>query len=257
MGESGFTAPRNDMSTLGNLIWFICGGVLAGILWFIAGVLMIVTIIGIPYARACFVIAKFSFCPFGRELIKRDELSGRSDIGTGALGMIGNLIWILLFGWWLALVHVIAAAASAITIIGIPFALQHLKLAAVSFAPIGKTVVKKHLAEAARMNNAHAELRRIRDEQSDRGGPQQAVSSSMQIEQGVRSSLPESSVRPLLTLAKLTVARGGQILGEFTEAQIQHHLLTGFLVETDSFWNQEANEWQPLSRMHRRAPHEG
>jgi uncharacterized membrane protein YccF (DUF307 family) len=162
-----FHTPANGdklgfMGLILNLIWLVLGGVLAGLGWFAAGVAMICTIVGIPYARACFMIGSFSFCPFGRELIRRDELSGKRDFGTGPLGAIGNLIWIVFFGWWLALVHVVAAVACALTIIGIPFAIQHLKLAEASFAPIGKTVVRKQLARAARMNGAHAELRRIR-----------------------------------------------------------------------------------------------
>lgn len=233
------------MSTIGNLIWFVFGGVFAGLGWLLAGVLMAISVVGIPYARACFMIAKFSFCPFGRELIRRDELSGRSDVGTGALGMIGNIIWILLFGWWLALIHICAALLSAVTIIGIPFAVQHLKLAAASFAPVGKTVVKKHLAQAARMNDAQAQLRRIRGEQPEIGG-QQKLHLTTQSEQGHRS-LPDTSVTPLLDLPKFTVARGEQMLGEFTEAQIEQNLSSGILVETDWFWNQEANEWQPLT----------
>jgi uncharacterized membrane protein YccF (DUF307 family) len=150
------------MSTLGNIIWFLCGGVIMALLWALAGVILAITIIGIPWARACFVIAQFNLCPFGRELINRKDLTGQDDLGTGGLGTIGNIIWFLVAGWWLALGHVLAACACAITIIGIPFALQHLKLAAISLAPIGKTIVKKHLAEAARMQSAHAELGRIR-----------------------------------------------------------------------------------------------
>jgi uncharacterized membrane protein YccF (DUF307 family) len=248
LSVSAAIVPPNIMSTLGNLIWLLCGGIVAGIGWFLAGIVMIVTIIGIPYARACFVIAKFTFCPFGRELIKRDELSGRSDVGTGAVGMIGNIIWIVLFGWWLALAHLLAAVLSAITIIGIPFALQHLKLAAVSFAPIGKTVVKKHLAEAARMNDAQAQLRLIPGDQLDPRRRQQSLPVSTSIEPDVRS-LPEPSVPRLPEAQMFTVARGEQMLGEFTEAQIQQHLLTGFLLETDWFWNQATSEWQPLSGM--------
>jgi len=233
------------MSTLGNLIWLIFGGIIAGLGWLFAGVIMIITIIGIPYARACFVIAKFSFLPFGRELIKRDELSGSADIGTGTLGMIGNIIWILLFGWWLALIHLIAAAITAVTIIGIPFALQHLKLAAVCFAPIGRTVVKKHLAEAARMQNAQAQLQQIRGGLPAYAEPQQSVRPAKRSEPAARS-LPVSPQQPQLALPTFTVARGEQTIGEFTQLEIQEHLSTGFLIESDWFWNQDASEWQPI-----------
>src|SRR5438128_3713293 len=101
------------MSLLGNIIWLICGGVIMGLLWLLAGVVAIVTIVGIPWARACFVISSFSFCPFGREIIERSKLTGREDIGTGALGMIGNIVWLIFFGWWLALSHLVSAVACA------------------------------------------------------------------------------------------------------------------------------------------------
>lgn len=221
------------MSTIGNLIWLIFGGVIAGLFWSLAGLFMILTVIGIPYARACFVIAKFSFLPFGRELIKRDELSGQADIGTGTLGTIGNLIWILLFGWWLALLHLLAAASTALTIIGIPFALQHLKLAAVCFAPVGRTVVKKHLAEAARIQNAQAQLKHIRGESS--AAPSTRTTES-----------PIVSPPPQLSPAKFTVARGEQVVGEFTQTEIQAHLSSGLLVQSDWLWNPQSNEWQPI-----------
>lgn len=150
------------MSTIGNIIWFICGGLITSLLWIIVGILLFFTIVGIPWARACFVIAKFNLCPFGRELISRKELSGKSDIGTGIFGLMGNVIWFVFAGWWLAISHIIAACLSAVTIIGIPFSLQHLKLAAISLAPIGKSIVKKDIAEAARMKDASVELGRIR-----------------------------------------------------------------------------------------------
>lgn len=150
------------MSTLGNIIWFLLGGVIMAILWLLCGIICAITIIGIPWARACFVIAQFNLCPFGRELISRRDLTGRGDIGTGPLGLLGNIIWFLLAGWWLALSHILAACLCAITIIGIPFALQHLKLAAISLAPIGKTIVRKHLAEAAHQATAAEQLARLR-----------------------------------------------------------------------------------------------
>jgi len=74
-------------------------------------------------------------------VVSRAAISGREDIGTGPLGMVGNLIWLVLAGWWLALCHLITAALLAITIIGIPFAWAHLKLARLALWPIGKIVV--------------------------------------------------------------------------------------------------------------------
>lgn len=150
------------MSTIGNLLWFILGGFVMGLAWILFGVLAYLSIIGIPWGRACFVMAGFTFFPFGREAISRSELSHHDDVGTGAWGVLGNVMWFLLAGVWLALGHVIAAIADALTIIGIPFAIQHLKLAGLSIAPIGKTIVDKDLAKAARRSNASQRLNRTR-----------------------------------------------------------------------------------------------
>lgn len=124
-----------------NVLWFITGGVIAGLAWILAGVLMAITIIGLPWARSCFMLARFSFWPFGYDIIARDQLYGREDLGTGSLGMLGNIVWFVLAGWWLAIMHIAAAIAYAVTIIGIPFAWQHVKLAIASLFPVGKTVV--------------------------------------------------------------------------------------------------------------------
>jgi len=129
------------MRTLGNIFWFILGGVLMGLGWWLAGLIALITIIGIPWAKACFIIGKFSFFPFGKKAVPRDEVSTEKDIGTGALGVLGNVIWFVLAGWWLAIGHLLSALVCFITIIGIPFGLQHLKLAGIAVFPIGKTIV--------------------------------------------------------------------------------------------------------------------
>ncbi|MBY7797141.1 YccF domain-containing protein [Vibrio fluvialis] len=138
------------MRTIGNIIWFLLGGVMMGLAWWFFGLLAFISIVGIPWGRACFVIGNFSFFPFGQEAIGRDELTGKEDIGTGGFGVIGNVIWFLLAGVWLAIGHLLSAVACFITIIGIPFALQHLKLAVISLAPIGQTIVSKEEAARAR-----------------------------------------------------------------------------------------------------------
>lgn len=150
------------LSLLGNVIWFIFGGIFMGIAWAFFGLLAFISIIGIPWGRACFVMAGFSFFPFGKEAISRDELTNEEDIGTSGLGLIGNIIWFILAGIWLAIGHIISAIACFITIIGIPFSIQHLKLAAISLAPIGKTIVDKEVAQAARDANAQKEVEKLR-----------------------------------------------------------------------------------------------
>jgi uncharacterized membrane protein YccF (DUF307 family) len=129
------------LRALGNIIWFVFGGLVLAIAWVVAGIVMAITIVGIPWAKSCFVIAQFTLWPFGREAVDRRDLTGRTDIGTGALGFLGNVVWFLVAGLWLAIGHIASALACAITIIGIPFAVQHLKLAMVSLAPIGKSIV--------------------------------------------------------------------------------------------------------------------
>ncbi|RZT98107.1 YccF domain-containing protein [Rivibacter subsaxonicus] len=150
------------MSTLGNVLWLILGGLVMGLGWWLVGLLAFITIVGIPWGRACFVIGQFAFLPFGRTAIDREQLSGRSDIGTSAFGTLGNVLWFLFAGVWLAIGHVLSAVASALTIIGIPFAIQHLKLAAIALAPIGKTIVSNEVAAAARAQAAQAEVQQRR-----------------------------------------------------------------------------------------------
>jgi uncharacterized membrane protein YccF (DUF307 family) len=150
------------MSAIGNLIWFLFGGVFMGLAWCFFGILAFVSIIGIPWGRACFVIAGFSFFPFGKEAIARDELTLNEDIGTGSLGFIGNVLWFIFAGFWLAIGHVMSAIACFVTIIGILFAIQHLKLAVISIAPIGQTIVDKEVAAAVRRANGEAEANKWR-----------------------------------------------------------------------------------------------
>ena len=150
------------MSAIGNFIWFLFGGIFMGLCWLAAGLVMFVTVIGIPWGRACFVIAKFTFFPFGKEAISRKELTQEEDVGTGAWGVVGNIIWFVFAGFWLAIGHCISALFNAITIIGIPFAIQHLKLGGISLSPIGKTIVTKEVAAAARKKDAELKVEELR-----------------------------------------------------------------------------------------------
>ena len=150
------------MSTIGNIFWFVFGGALMGLGWWIAGLLCFISIVGIPWGRACFVIGGFAFFPFGRDAVDREDLTRRGDLGTGALGFIGNVIWFVVVGIWLAVGHLLSAAACFITIIGIPFGLQHLKLAVLTLAPVGKTIVDKEVAAAVRGEAAQDALNKYR-----------------------------------------------------------------------------------------------
>ena len=126
------------MAFLGNLLWFVFGGgIIACLLWAFLGLVLAATVIGIPFATAAFRIAGFAAFPFGKQLIDKRLVGGERITGTG----FANFLWILLAGIWLAISHVLAGISYCLTIIGIPFGLAHFKLAAVSFAPLGKEVV--------------------------------------------------------------------------------------------------------------------
>ncbi len=123
---------------LGNLLWLILGGGLfAALGWFLVGVLLALTIVGIPFAIAAFRIAGFAAWPFGRVLVDNRAVGADRLPGTG----LANFLWIVLAGLWLTLGHLFAGVACILTVVGIPFGLAHLKLASVSLAPLGKTPV--------------------------------------------------------------------------------------------------------------------
>lgn len=125
-----------------NILWFVLGGWLSGLLWLLGGALLAITIVGLPYTGAAWRIAGFAFWPFGKEIVSREIVSGRSDLGTGPLGFVLNVIWFILGGWYIALSHLMIAAAEAVTIVGIPFAIKDFQLAIIALAPIGREVVE-------------------------------------------------------------------------------------------------------------------
>ncbi len=126
----------SPLSLLLNVLWILFGGLEAAFLWLIAAVIMAITIVGLPWARAALTIAGYTLLPFGHTVVDRP-----TGIGAGPLGSVGNLIWLVLAGWWIALAHLIIALGLAITIIGIPFAWAHVKLAGLALWPIGKDIV--------------------------------------------------------------------------------------------------------------------
>ncbi len=119
------------MSIVGNVFWIILGGLLGALLWAIAGIICCITIVGIPFGMQCFKIASLTLAPFGRSI----------QVGYfGAGGLIGNILWILFLGWELCLAHLSLALICAVTVVGIPFAVQHLKLAQLSLIPFGARI---------------------------------------------------------------------------------------------------------------------
>ena len=151
------------MRTIGNIIWFLfLGGFWSWLIWLIGSALAFLSIVGIPWARACYNISELAAAPFGKEAINRRELTQRGNIGTSVFGTVGNFVWFVLCGFWLAAAHCIAGVLCCVTIIGIPFALQHFKLAGLAIARIGKSIVSKELATEARQVNAKNDLQKLR-----------------------------------------------------------------------------------------------
>ena len=142
------------MKTLLNLIWLVLAGFWMAIGYLFAGIVCCILIVTIPFGIASFRMANYALWPFGRTVIRRPT--------AGAGSTIGNIIWILVAGIWLAIGHLLSAVACFVTIIGIPFAIQHLKLAGIALAPIGKTIVDKEVAAAVRGENAQDVLNKHR-----------------------------------------------------------------------------------------------
>jgi uncharacterized membrane protein YccF (DUF307 family) len=119
------------MSCLGNIIWLIFGGLVVGVGYVIGGLLLCLTIIGIPFGVQSIKLGFATFAPFGKEVVEVEH-------ANSALRVIFNIIWLILFGWAIAVAHLISAVVLAITIIGIPFALQHIKLIPLALFPFGR-----------------------------------------------------------------------------------------------------------------------
>lgn len=128
------------MRTVLNVIWVVFGGLWLSLTYLLAGVFACALIVTIPWGIAAFRMARFALWPFGRSIIDRPD--------AGAASTVGNVVWILCFGWWLALGHVTTALAQAATIVGIPLALANLKLIPVSLVPMGKEIVPVELARS-------------------------------------------------------------------------------------------------------------
>ncbi|HIT66742.1 MAG TPA: YccF domain-containing protein [Candidatus Merdisoma merdipullorum] len=118
------------MGCLGNLLWLIFGGLASSLSWCLAGCVWCITIIGIPIGMQCFKLAYLSFCPFGKEVYYSDSVAS----------VLPNVIWLLVSGLVLALEHLAFGAVLCVTIIGIPFGIQHFKLAKLALMPFGAEI---------------------------------------------------------------------------------------------------------------------
>ena len=121
------------MSLLGNILWLIFGGLLAGLGYILGGLLLCLTIVGIPFGLQSIKLGWATFAPFGKEVVETED-------ANSVLRILFNVLWLVLFGWEIAIAHLVHAAILAITIIGIPFALQHVKLVPLSLFPFGRTL---------------------------------------------------------------------------------------------------------------------
>lgn len=121
------------MSTLLNIIWLVLGGIWLAIGYVIAGIICCILIITIPFGIASFRVANYALWPFGRTAVLR------RDAGAGSA--IGNVIWFIFAGWWLALAHIVTAIAQFVTIIGIPLAIANFKMIPISLLPLGREIV--------------------------------------------------------------------------------------------------------------------
>lgn len=121
------------MNSIGNIFWLLLGGILIAIIYYLVGLLMCLTLIGIPFGLQLFKLGTYSLWPFGHEL-----MDGPNE--PGCVSVVMNLLWILL-GWWeIAILHVVCGIIFLLSIVGIPFALQHFKMAFASIFPFGKEI---------------------------------------------------------------------------------------------------------------------
>jgi uncharacterized membrane protein YccF (DUF307 family) len=124
------------MNFLGNLIWLIFGGLIISIEYLIGSIVLMITIVGIPFGIQTLKMASLSLWPFGRDTRVQTRASG-------CLYILMNIIWLIFCGIWIAITHALFGAILCVTIIGIPFGLQHFKLTAIALSPFGRDIVKK------------------------------------------------------------------------------------------------------------------
>lgn len=131
MGHRVKVERKNNMGCLGNGIWFICGGFLSGISWFLAGILCCLTVLGVPLGVQCFKFASLAFFPFGKDI----------EFGGNTVSLLANILWLIFLGIPMAVENAIYGLLCCITIIGIPFGMQFFKLAKLSLLPFGASIV--------------------------------------------------------------------------------------------------------------------
>ncbi len=145
------------MALILNILNFILGGFATTLGWLFATFASAILIITLPYTRSCWEITKMSLVPFGNEIIHVKYLEPTTTTGN-TLGSVLNIVWFILFGWWLCLLHIMSGITQCLSIIGIPVGLANFKLAGIALFPVGQRVVPKALAELARQQSAQRHL---------------------------------------------------------------------------------------------------
>lgn len=149
------------MALILNILNFVLGGFAVTFGWLFTTIISAVLIITLPYSRSCWEITKMSLMPFGNDVIHIKYLEPTGNI-SNSLGSILNVIWFILFGWWLCLMHIFCGITQCLSLIGIPTGLAHFKLVGISLFPVGQRVVSKELAQLARSQQAEKEFNRYR-----------------------------------------------------------------------------------------------
>jgi uncharacterized membrane protein YccF (DUF307 family) len=145
------------MRTVLNILNFVLGGFLTTLSWLFATVVSIIFIFTLPLTRSCWEITKLSLLPYGNEAVHVDELEpGKKNVLMNSGGTVLNIIWVIFFGWWLCVMHIMTGIAQCITIIGIPVGIANFKIAAIALWPVGRRVVSVEVAKAAREANARS-----------------------------------------------------------------------------------------------------
>lgn len=143
------------MRTVLNILNFVLGGFFTTLGWLLATLVSIILIFTLPLTRSCWEITKLSLVPFGNEAVHVDDLyPDRKNALRSTGGTLLNIVWFILFGWWLCLSHIAAGIVQCVTIIGIPVGIANFKIAAIALWPVGRRVVPVEVAQQMRVANA-------------------------------------------------------------------------------------------------------
>lgn len=143
------------MRTVLNILNFVLGGFFTTLGWLLATAVSVILIFTLPLTRSCWEITKLSLLPFGNEAVHVDDLyPDRKNALLSTGGILLNIVWFILFGWWLCLSHIAAGIVQCVTIIGIPVGIANFKIAAIALWPVGRRVVPVEVAQQMRIANA-------------------------------------------------------------------------------------------------------